>query len=233
MTEAVYTWSCPAPPLHRAEILRYAGCREETPELAPLLEDCLDQLLPALRYEVCYRRLSTAVEGERIFLGADLQIQSSALAAQLEGCEQALLFAATIGLGADRLISRYSRLSPTKALLFQAIGAERIEALCDAFCQEMQNQLLSEGLHPRRRFSPGYGDLPLTLQKDLFRLLDCSRKIGLSLNASLLMSPSKSVTALMGLSPTAGDEALCQQNKCSQCGKQNCTYRRTQNHAHS
>ena len=80
------------------------------------------------------------------------------------------------------------------------------------------------GLHPVPRFSPGYGDFPLEAQKDIFRTLDCSRKIGLTLNESLLMSPSKSVTAIVGLSPCAGPEP---KNRCSQCGKTDCMYRRT------
>ena len=78
----------------------------------------------------------------------------------------------------------------------QALGAERIEALCDAFC----DSLISEkGVLLRPRFSPGYGDLPLEVQKDIFSLLECHKRIGVSLNESLLMSPSKSVTAFVGL----------------------------------
>ena len=73
----------------------------------------------------------------------------------------------------------------------QALGAERVEALCDAFCAEFEGA--------KMRFSPGYGDLPLDTQRALFALLDCPRKLGLTLNESLLMSPSKSVTAIMGL----------------------------------
>jgi cobalamin-dependent methionine synthase I len=51
----------------------------------------------------------------------------------------------------------------------------------------------------RPRFSPGYGDLPLELQTNLFKVLDCQHFIGLTLNDSMLMSPSKSVTAIVGL----------------------------------
>ena len=73
----------------------------------------------------------------------------------------------------------------------------------------------------RPRFSPGYGDLPLELQKDVFRVLDCPRKIGLSLNESLLMSPSKSVTAIIGI----GKGDVEAENKCSACEKTDCAYR--------
>ena len=79
------------------------------------------------------------------------------------------------------------------------------------------------GLHTRARFSPGYGDLKLSSQKDIFRVLDCSRKIGLSLNDSLLMSPSKSVTAIIGVSNI---EKNCNIKGCSSCEKRDCSFRR-------
>ena len=74
------------------------------------------------------------------------------------------------------------------------------------------------------RFSPGYGDLPLSLQRDIFRVLDCPRKIGLTLNESLLMSPSKSVTAIVGLGHPR--ESSCS-GGCNQCSKTDCIYRST------
>ena len=107
--------------------------------------------------------------------------------------------------------------------MLQAIGAERIEALCDVFCEKIRLDAESAGLFPRPRFSPGYGDFPLELQKDIFRVLDCSRKIGLTLNESLLMSPSKSVTAVIGLGPCAGTDHPI---RCGACGKTDCIYRR-------
>ena len=114
----------------------------------------------------------------------------------MRGCKRAVVFAATVGIGLDRLIAKYGRLSPSKALMLQAIGAERIEALCDAFCAELAAKL---DCKLRPRFSPGYGDFPITAQKELFAVLDCTRQIGVTLNDSLLMSPTKSVTAIVGI----------------------------------
>ena len=112
------------------------------------------------------------------------------------GCREAVLFAATVGVGLDRLIARYGAVAPSRAVMLQAIGAERIEALCDVFCNTLA---VEENRALRPRFSPGYGDLPLDTQREIFRVLDCQRKIGLTLNDSLLMSPTKSVTAIVGL----------------------------------
>ena len=114
-------------------------------------------------------------------------------------CEKAVIFAATIGVEIDRLIAKYSRLSPAKAFCYQAIGAERVEELCDGFCESVNEKLGAGGEMLKPRFSPGYGDLPLETQKMIFSLLDCPKRIGVSLGDSLLMSPSKSVTAFAGI----------------------------------
>ncbi len=183
------------PPLNRREILRYAGCKNTEPEVAALLESTIAELMDKLSYKVCYRALPCRVEGDLCHLGP-LQLRSQDLATNLRGCEQVLLFAATVGVGIDRLIAKYGRLSPAKALMLQAIGAQQIEALCDLFCKDLAQEL-QVTLKPR--FSPGYGDLPLSAQRDILALLDCGKRIGLTLNDSLLLSPTKSVTAFAGI----------------------------------
>ena len=191
------------PPLDRREALRYAGARELPSEQSALFEECIVELLPLLSYKVCWRFFPVAVatasllsqtKDEELDLGF-AKVRSKSLAANLAGCNEILLFAATVGIAPDRLVAKYGRISPVKALFCQALGAERIEALCDAFCNE-----IAVGLGPLKpRFSPGYGDLPLQLQSQIFSVLDCSRKIGLSLTSSLLMTPTKSVTAIAGI----------------------------------
>ena len=190
----LHTKNYEAPPLDRREMLRYAGARELTQEQEALLDECLAELLPLLSYKVCWRFFSVELRDGMIDLEF-AKCKSASLAANLSGCRQILLFAATVGIGTDRLVAKYGRVSPVKALFCQAIGAERIEALCNAFCAGIEQETGS--LQPR--FSPGYGDLSLELQTEIFQVLDCPRRIGLTLTESLLMSPTKSVTAIAGL----------------------------------
>ena len=103
----------------------------------------------------------------------------------------------------DRLILRESRKSMTMGLLLGAIGTAAVEALCDRFCKDVGDELAQKGELLSPRFSPGYGDLPLSLQKEIFSYLGCSRSIGLTLNESLLMTPAKSVTAIAGIKRAA------------------------------
>ena len=219
----IQTKSYGAPPYDRTEILRYAGARTESQELAALLEECLAEAEGRLTYQVCFRELPVSEMDEQIDLGF-AQSTSETLKKRLSGCAKCVVFAATVGIAMDRLISRYAVLSPTKALLFQAIGAERIEALCDAFEKEITEKKREEGLFTRPRFSAGYGDLPLTMQKDIFAVLDCPRRIGLTLNESLLMSPSKSVTAIIGISTQECDAERSE--ACRECTQEACIHRR-------
>ena len=195
-------------PVCEREILRYAGCREADERVRALLGECLDEVLPVLSYTVCFREIDPAPFAAR----------SAQLARCLDGCERVVLMAATLGVGIDRLIAKYGRLSPAKAVLLQAIGTERAEALCDAFCDDLAEET---GLIPRPRFSPGYGDLPLSVQQEVVALLQADKRIGVTLNDSFLMSPSKSVTAFVGLSRD-GRTAV---NKCRLCDTTDCAFR--------
>ena len=192
---AIITKIYKAPPISEKEALRYAGCRAADEETLKLLRSCIDETEDKLTYNVCYGEFPVSINGGLHNFGA-FSVQSADLAKNLYGCESVLLFAATVGVGIDRLISKYSRISPARSVIIDALGAERIEALCDALCEDFA---LENKANLKPRFSPGYGNLPLEAQKDIFAVLDCPRKIGLSLNDSLLMSPTKSVTAFAGI----------------------------------
>lgn len=179
------------PSVNVREVLRYAGCKGADSAVEELLNECIEEAQGVLSYRICYCRLPLEIEGEECRMGS-LRLHSKALAKTLQGCKEAVLFGATLGVGIDRLIGKYLRLSPAKALMMDALGTERIEALCDAFCKGQECKITP-------RFSAGYGDLSLAVQPNLFALLQCEKKIGLCLTDGLMMSPTKSVTAIFGI----------------------------------
>lgn len=186
------------PPVDEREVLRYAGGRGDAPEVVELMRSCIDEAGGAFSGRVCYSEYPVAACSDGLDLGF-CKTGSKGLGKALEGCDGIVLFAATVGVGIDRLIARYSLVSPARSLMLQAIGSERAEALCDIFCRDIAEEKAKCGLVTRPRFSPGYGDLPLEMQRDIFAALDCSKHIGVSLGESLIMSPSKSVTAIVGV----------------------------------
>lgn len=224
--ELVCRFSAAEIAIAKREILHYLGYRnaEPTAEIESLLEECTAEFLPAASYKACYERLPLSFGKEpALHLGFG-QVESRNLWKNLYGCEELILLAATVGPGADRLIQRYSHVSPGKALVFQALGAAAIESFLDFLSAQFAKELAEENLYLRPRFSPGYGDFPLACQKEIFRFLDCPRKAGISLTDNMLMTPTKSVSAVIGLSKT---NTKCIPSGCEACLKEDCAFRRS------
>ena len=184
-------------PFDEKEILRYALMPSTAPAPDELpLEECLKAVRSAVRCRAVWQRYPLEWGGDELDLGF-AKTASRHLRRHLEGCAEILLFACTAGSEIDRRINREKLVSPVRGLLMSAIGSQQVEGACDRLC----NLLAAE--HPEKqlvtRYSPGYGDLPLEIQKDVFRALDCERSIGVTLTESLLMQPSKSVTAVIGM----------------------------------
>ena len=187
------------PQIDRREVLRYAGVRSssgETDELICRLDEAIALIDGKLSPRVCFCELDIS----KCDFGASLDIKKN-----LRNSHSVIFFAATLGIELDRLIFKYSVISPATALLLEALGNERIEALCDCFNEDMRRIKLANGESLSPRYSAGYGDLPLEYQRKIFDLLEPSTQIGLTLNDSYLMSPSKSVTALIGVEKIKGN----------------------------
>lgn len=189
----VITKTYTAPPINTKEVLRYASGDSDNNTLN-ILNECISETISSFTYKICYCELPVTIKGDLCDFDA-FKLKSQNLATNLKDCKSVIIMGATVGIGLDRLIAKYSHLSPTKALMLQALGAERIEALCDAFCQD----IACNNVNLKPRFSAGYGDLPLDTQKQIFSLLNLPKNIGLTLNDSMLMSPTKSVTAFIGI----------------------------------
>ncbi len=198
MMRAVLTKSYSAPELKRDEIFRYMRVKNPDSDLERLVNECLSEALAEISYKVCYTELPIRHMGACIDLSFT-KTESCSLSHALSGCASIVLFAATLGVGADRLIMRYSSRNPARALILDAIFTERIEALCDAFCSDIKAEKAKEGKKTCPRFSAGYGDFPLEAQRAVFAALSPEKHIGLSLSETLLMTPTKSVTALIGI----------------------------------
>ena len=184
-------------PFDEKEILRYAmmPSTATAPEELPLGK-CLAAARSAVRCRAVWQRYPLGWHEKELDLGF-AKTASQNLRKHLEGCTEILLFACTAGGEIDRRINREKVLSPVRGLLMSAIGSQQVEGACDRLCEELEKE------YPERqlisRYSPGYGDLPLELQRDIIRALDCGRTIGITLTDSLLMQPSKSVTAVIGM----------------------------------
>ena len=184
------------------EVARYLGYRRATtPEadVSALMEKAASEMQAVMKAQAIFEIFDlSVVECPQELRFADVKLQSRDLGRNLAGCSQVALLATTIGPQVDALIRRHSLLNPVYASILQATGAMYIEELVDLVNDEIKKIAGAEGLKTRPRYSPGYGDVSLDVQKDFFRLLPCTR-IGLTLMDTLIMAPEKSVTAFVGL----------------------------------
>ena len=204
---------------NRREALRYLRARPDDKKAQVLV----DTVYLKLRNEVQARHVlqnhSIQVDAEGVTLDCSIRFTSRDLAAHLKGCQEALLLGATLGSRVDAAIRRLALGSVAEGAAAQAVAA----ALIESYCDEVQAKFDTGGLAQRPRFSPGYGDWDLAEQRQLFPVLNCAKLIGLTLTEGCMMAPSKSVTAVIGLS----EDVQCVWNKCMTCGNINCPYRST------
>lgn len=206
--------------IDKKEVLRYLGYGKNDADDKTLkrIEQLCQELKKDLSLKVCYEKYPVKKEKDGLCFGT-IKTKSQDLIKNLKGCCEVVVFVATIGIGTDRVIGKYASVSPLDAVICQAIGAAIIEEWCDMFCAKLkaENQFL------RPRFSPGYGDFLVENQEEIFKMLDVSRKIGVTLTESMQMVPTKSVSAVVGIT---GEDTGCEEHGCELCAKTNCQYRR-------
>ena len=210
--------------INRREIRRYLGIdpRREDPQIEERIDLALAKLREACRPAYIRDYFDLSADDDMVCF-ADVRVKSRNLSVNLSGCTEVCVMACTLGAEADRLIRRASAVSSFEGAVYQAAASAMAEAWADTVNDMIREEAEERGLVTHPRFSPGYGDLPLQLQKEIFRIIPVTKTIGVSLTDSLLMVPVKSVTALIGL---GREECGTDQNKCIYCTmKDSCPYR--------
>lgn len=179
----------------KSEILRYLGYKNASPR-----ED-IDAVIDRIEKEVESVAVPRTVKAE--IDASSLSWDCNTVKKAMRGCTKAVIFAATLGAGVDRLIMQKECSNISEAVVAQAVAAALIEEVCD----ELQSEYDS---YPR--VSPGYGDFPLDAQKDILKMLETSTKIGLSMTEAMMLVPTKSVTAIFAVKENE-DERLGQENQ--------------------
>ena len=129
---------------------------------------------------------------------------------------------ATVGVGADAFIRSSMAVDTVSGILADGAATAAVESLCDRIEADLRQRLKAEGKYLTWRYSPGYGDFPFTQQPDILSVLQAGRFTGVTCNDSCIMTPSKSVTAIMGI---ADRKPRDRQAKCAACpNKENCNF---------
>lgn len=179
--------------IKHSEVKRYLGIygvEAQVDELICTLErEVLEISMPIASYiktTVCINEDVIDFEFEKV--------QSLNLAKNLRDCNEAFVFASTLGVEVDRLIEKYMKTEPSKGVIVSSIAS----ALIESFCDYVNSMLVCE-CKSCPRFSPGYGDFSIEHQEKILKALEANKLLGISLTDSYMMKPSKSVTAIIGI----------------------------------
>lgn len=180
--------------VERGEALAFLGHRGQAlGDLRERLERaarlCEDELSPRGVY-----RVMASSEALAFLPGRDI-------ARHVEGCADVVLLAVTLGVPSEMLLRRERALSATDGLLVDACASSLVEQAANVLNGHIAAEAAARGLAATARFSPGYGDLPLSCQPAFLAACGVDRALGIRATAAHLLVPAKSITAVIGLYP--------------------------------
>lgn len=205
--------------IDRGEAVRYLGNSgvEMNSTMEGILDICEEKILATAKPKYLYK--TVALENSGLLVG-------NSISNHLENCQNAVILCATLGADIDKLIRTAQITDMAQAVVIDSMSSVAVEQICN----KVEELIIAENptLFTTWRFSPGYGDYPIELQSDFLRILDAPRKIGLCTNNNSILTPTKSVTAIIGLSENPIEQ---KRRGCQSCNlAKTCKFRKAGNH---
>ena len=196
------------PRVDRAEMLRYLGYggQQIEPELSQRIELVVERL--ELDIEPRGVRRVFAVDATGVdeqgepsirLVGTNVELRGRDIYRHLKDAHFAALMACTLGMDAERRLRTTGAQQPLEGAVLDAACSAYVEAAVEQMDQQVKTDAAVHGLAGNWRFSPGYGDCPLSAQRSIVNALNATRLIGLTVTPTSLLMPTKSVTAVIGL----------------------------------
>lgn len=212
--------------LDKDGILRYLSYKENflDEEMNELIDSCIEEIMDISQYKYIYCIYEIMDLGPFLALkNSTMELRGDDIKNHLKNSNYVATMAATLGLEVEKRIKYYGKTDLTRGVILDACATALVEEVCDYVEDKIKDLALSEGLNITSRFSPGYGDLPITTQSQILNSLNASRLIGLNVSESSILLPRKSVTAFIGLTK---DKKITVR-KCSSCNLYgNCSFSR-------
>lgn len=203
------------------EALRYLGYGENPP-------DCTTKELLLL----CGNQLQETVDGKFIYKVFDLvdgqipnvnfKLEGQAIQNHLKNCDKVVFMCVTLSGGVDLLIRKKQITGMTEAMITDSLASAMVEQVCDK-AEEIILKDFPTYEHTWR-FGLGYDDFPLESQKQFLEILDAPKRIGVCVNQSMMLTPTKSVTCVIGL---GHDLQVASKKNCDLCNfREKCQFRK-------
>ncbi|GAE90388.1 vitamin B12 dependent-methionine synthase activation domain-containing protein [Acetivibrio straminisolvens] len=137
---------------------------------------------------------------ESVELDNGVVLKSRSLSKLLSSSMDVVLMASTVGKEiVDRIVDEVNNKDAAFGVILDAVASETADAALDWMVDFINKMIRREGKKlTKMRYSPGYGDLPLSNQKLIFDVLNLER-LGISITERFMLVPEKSVIAIAGV----------------------------------
>ena len=202
------------------EVMHYLGCQSGDARLEQQIAQAIQRVLQLARPKLVYQVVTVSGYDNEL----QIPLHGEDVKRLLQSCHHAIFMAATLGAAVDLETKRLAIKDMGELLVFDAACNAAIEVLADEFQEERRVYYQARKQYLSDRFSCGYGDLSIQIQKAFCDALDTKRTIGLYVNDSYLLMPMKSITALIGIADQPQPKRI---SGCENCDmKETCQLRR-------
>ncbi|MCD7891796.1 MAG: 5-methyltetrahydrofolate--homocysteine methyltransferase [Ruminococcus sp.] len=214
--------------ISKSEAARYMGIKgEPDSQIREILDRAEKTVRENVKPKYVYREapISFTADGVKVE-GMSAPLTGKDIVKHLSGCNEVIILVATLTGDADKLIRQTGINGMAEALAVDCLCSAAVEQVCNRAEEEIFSH--TDAAYRTWRFSPGYGDLPLKLNKDILVYLNAARRIGLTVTEDSLLIPSKSVMAIIGISDKpvqkgVRDCAVCNmRDRCAFSGSGGC-----------
>lgn len=211
--------------IDRKEVLRYLGYNNQNidEKLENLIDECMAEIKSISKPKYVYDIFFINRENTLILENTNFALEGQNIKNHLKNSNKCAVIVVTLGSMVDFKIKYYEKINLTKAVILDACATTYIEEICDKVQEEIKEIARKEGKNITFRYSPGYGDFPITSQGYILNILDANKRVGVTATESSILIPRKSVTAFIGFQI----EEQKKINKCLSCNKYNsCNFRK-------
>ena len=210
--------------IDKKEILRYSGHRGG--DIPVHIDRLAEQFREKIKQNISPRHISARYSLQQVddgvLLGNGVKLMGQDIKKHLADCDECYVICATVGIQADGFIRSSITAGSVYGLMADAAATAAVESYCDSIENSLRHQLMAEKCYLTWRYSPGYGDFPFTQQPQILAMLQADKLVGVTCNNSCIMTPSKSVTAVMGIAKT---KPVDKTRSCDRCpNKDNCNF---------
>ncbi|MDO4467882.1 MAG: vitamin B12 dependent methionine synthase [Bacillota bacterium] len=171
----------------KQEALKYLGYYGQNLESSflSLFDSCLEEIISLQNFKVTYATYKLE--------DCPISLQYPGLETFFAGCSNVVFIGCTLGIELERKLKYYQAIDLTRMCVMDSIASAYVEVACDAFEEE---HFPKERTY---RFCPGYGKVPIELNKEIAKHIDLYKKTGITITDTNLLIPQKSMIGFIGI----------------------------------